>query len=397
MFFDDASVYGRGVPDRKSSQAETYQSPLGRSALVWRLVGALAFSAAEWVPVFTDRSALERVVDVTLGVLALALVLARRRWPMTVAVGTTVLAALSALATGPLILATVSLATHRRWMQVLAIGALSLVSSETFVALNPSTQTDPRWLTLASQAVLVSAMLAWGMYIGSRRELLWNLRRRAEIAEGERDLRAAQSRLEERTRIAREMHDVLAHRISQISVRAGALNYRTDLSHDEMRDSAGVIRESAHLALTDLRGILGVLRDGSGEHGRAPQPTYADLADLVEEARRSGMRVTCADHLGDEPVPDGMGRTVYRIVQEGMTNARKHAPAAGLEIELAGTPCDGITVVLRNALGFVHSSTPGSGLGLVGLAERAQLSGGRLSYDREGLDFVLRAWIPWTP
>ena len=127
--------------------------------------------------------------------------------------------------------------------------------------------------------------MAWGMYIGSRRELLWSLRQRAERAESEQGLRAAQSRSNERERIAREMHDVLAHRISQISMHAGALAFREDLTAEEMRDSAGVIQAKAHEALTDLRGVLGVLRDESGELTHAPLPTYADLPALVDEAR----------------------------------------------------------------------------------------------------------------
>ncbi len=135
------------------------------------------------------------------------------------------------------------------------------------------------------------------------------------------------------------MHDVLAHRISQISMRAGALSYRDDLSNDELREGAAVIREAAHEALTDLRGVLGVLRDESGELQHAPQPTYADLGELVAEAQRSGMRVTYVDDLpAGEPIPDAAGRTLYRIVQEGITNARKHAPGAELEIEVHGSP-----------------------------------------------------------
>jgi signal transduction histidine kinase len=349
-----------------------------------------------WVAVVEHQSVLERSSDVSLGVVAFALVLVRRRWPLAVAVGTTVLATFSSLATGPSILAIVSLATGGVWVRVILVGVLSVVSSEIHVGLNPTVQTDPRWLTLAAGIVFTSATLAWGMYIGSRRELMWTLRHRAEVAEAERDLRASQSRIHERGRIAREMHDVLGHRISQISVRAGALSYRTDLSRDEMRDSAGVIRESAHVALTDLRCVLGVLRDVAGELPHAPQPTYADLADLVDDARRSGMQIAYADTVADVPVPDTAGRTMYRIVQEGLTNTHRHAPGAGLEVDLEGTPQDGLTVVMRNGLGFGRSSSPGSGVGLIGLTERANLRGGRLEHGIQGRDFVLRAWIPWT-
>ena len=237
------------------------------------------------------------------------------------------------------------------------------------------------------------------MYIGSRRELIWTLRNRAERAEAEQELRVAQAQGTERARIAREMHDVLAHRISQISLHAGALAYRTDLTADDMRDSAAVIQGKAHEALTDLRGVLGVLRDSdTGELLDRPQPTYDDLAQLVAEAQGSGQTIDYSDDVSpDDPMPEVAGRTVYRIVQEGITNARKHAPGARLHIEVAGSPDDGIDVVLRNPVGFGPTATPGSGLGLVGLAERAQLRGGRLEHRREGTTFVLHAWIPWAP
>jgi signal transduction histidine kinase len=233
------------------------------------------------------------------------------------------------------------------------------------------------------------------MYVGSRRELIWTLRSRAERAEAEQELRVGQARSTERARIAREMHDVLAHRISQISMHAGALAFRDDLSAEEMRAGVGLIRERSHEALTDLRDVLGVLRDDTGETRSAPQPTYADLACLVAEARDSGMRVELEDLVeGGEP-PVGAGRTVYRIVQEGMTNARKHAPGALVTVRVGGCPDDGIEVLMRNRIGFGPTHTPGAGLGLVGLTERAELRGGRLEARRLGSEFVLRGWIPW--
>jgi signal transduction histidine kinase len=241
--------------------------------------------------------------------------------------------------------------------------------------------------------------MAWGMYIGSRRELLWTLRHRAERAEAEQELRVRQARSNERARIAREMHDVLAHRISQISMHAGAIGFREDLTAEEMRDSVGVIREKAHEALTDLRGVLGVLRDGgTGLAEEAPQPTYADLPALVADAQGSGLNVSFEDEVDTrgQQVPDALGRTLYRIVQEGITNARKHAPGSRLTIRVSGSPEGGLDVRMRNPIGFGPTATPGAGLGLVGLAERAELSGGRLDHRREGQTFVLHAWIPWA-
>ena len=246
-------------------------------------------------------------------------------------------------------------------------------------------------------AIFTAAILAWGMYIGSRRELIWTLRNRAERAEAEQELRVSQARSNERARIAREMHDVLAHRISQVSMHAGALTFRDDLTAQEMRASAGVIQQQAHEALTDLRGVLGVLRDETtGELSSAPQPTYADLVQLVAEATQSGARVELEDLVSDRSVPDAVGRTVYRIVQEGITNARKHAPGALLTVRISGSPDDGIDLLLRNPIGFGPTRTPGAGLGLVGLTERAELRGGRLSARRDGSTFVLHGWIPWS-
>jgi signal transduction histidine kinase len=377
------------------AEPSAYQPALRPWSHVWRLAVVIAVSVVVWISVLEGHGELLVALDLALGVLALGLTFLRRRWPMPVALATSLLATFSASANGPSVLAAVSVATRRRWLEVIPLGVFSLVCAQFFPVVH-DVEGEPPLLTLALNLFAIVATLAWGMYIGSRRELLWSLRQRAERAEAEQELRAAQSRSNERERIAREMHDVLAHRISQISMHAGALAFREDLTADEMRDSAGVIQAKAHEALTDLRGVLGVLRDGSGELTHAPLPTYADVPGLVEEARESGMTVSLEDRLDPvEPVPDAAGRTIYRIVQEGLTNANKHAPGSTLTIELSGSPEDGIDVVLRNPLGF-GSRTPGSGLGLVGLTERAELRGGRLEHGLDGSAFVLRGWIPWA-
>ena len=96
-------------------------------------------------------------------------------------------------------------------------------------------------------------------------------------------------------------------------------------------------------------------------------------------------------------MPPAVGRTLYRIIQEGLTNARKHAPGALVRIRLSGSPEDGVDLLVRNAVGFGTSpAAPGSGLGLIGLSERAQLRGGRLVHRRDGSTFVLQGWIPWA-
>ena len=375
-----------------------YQPPLRWFSHAWRVVVMLGISAVAWLPVWQHEADVSHawwLADLAAGAAMYVLVTFRRRWPVTVALVTALVGSVSGFAAGPAVLAAASVATRRRWREIALVGSVNFAAAQFFSAITASDE-DPVWLLMIANAVATGAVLGWGMYIGSRRELIWTLRNRAERAEAEQELRVSQARGQEQTRIAREMHDVLAHRISQISMHAGALAYRDDLSPEEVRASAEVIRDKAHEALTDLRGVLGVLRDGAtGERLLTPQPTYADLPGLVEDAQGSGVRVEFEDLVHD-PVPDAAGRTIYRIVQEGITNARKHAPGALLTVRVAGSPDDGIDVLLRNPVGFGPSRTPGAGLGLVGLSERAELRGGRLDHGREGSTFVLHGWIPWA-
>ncbi|UMG91653.1 histidine kinase [Nocardioides sp. TF02-7] len=387
------------------SETPDYQPPLRWYSHLWRYALCVLIGGLVWLPVIEAQAEdheLLFVLDFTLGLVCLALVWWRRRWPMTIAVVTGLLTPFTSFGAGAIILATISLATRRNWWQVITIGLLALVMNWAYYEVQPNADTDPFWLTVVFAVTFTAAAIAWGMFIGSRRELIWTLRQRAETAEAERDLRAAQVRSNERARIAREMHDVLAHRISQISLHAGALTFRDDLSADQMRSSLAVIQEKAHEALTDLRVVLGVLRDEEGGGPlTGPQPTYADVPALVEDARAAGAAIDYDDQLPREPsLPDVVGRTIFRIVQEGITNAAKHAPAATLRVRIDGSPTDGVEVVLCNALGFGPTRTPGAGLGLVGLAERAQLRGGRLTHGVEQPvggppAFVVRAWLPW--
>lgn len=371
---------------------------MSRWGHVLRYLGMLVISLVVWLTVAETQSGRMLALDLALGLGCFVLVGRRRRWPVVVAVVTAVAAAVSSVAAGPATLAQLSLSTRRRWSEILPVTAVNLAGAQVFLLVQPPVEAEPTWLTATTNAVVISAVTAWGMYIGSRRELLWTLRRRAERAEAEQELRADRARSGERARIAREMHDVLAHRISQIAMHAGALGFRDDLSPEQMRSSAAVIREKAHEALTDLRGVLGVLRDDeTGAPTDAPQPTYCDLPALIEEARAAGMNIGFTDGLdGTGPdVPEVLGRTLYRIVQEGLTNARKHAPDSRLTVAVHGSPDYGVDIELRNPVGFGRTETPGAGLGLVGLTERTELAGGRLAHRREGQTFVLHGWLPW--
>ncbi|MGA4669047.1 sensor histidine kinase [Propionibacteriaceae bacterium Y1923] len=264
--------------------------------------------------------------------------------------------------------------------------------------------TDPMlssWtvVVVVTLAVVAStaAYIAVGLFIGARRDLLAGMKERAETAEREQELRVLQGQAVERNRIAREMHDVLAHRMSLVSLHAGALAYRTDLTPEQMRETAATIRDNAHASLAELRTVLGSLRDGS-EVGVLEKPQPADLAveDLVAEARAGGAVVDFVDELDrTSPLPSAIARHGYRVVQEALTNARKHAPGGRVDLRLSGAPGSGLVIRVANPLRATSPSVPGSGLGLVGLRERVDLSGGRMAVRTQDGRFEVEVWLPW--
>ncbi|MEW2430319.1 histidine kinase [Micromonospora sp. NPDC047644] len=341
-------------------------------------------------------------VDTVLGLLCCGLLWLRRRWPLGLAVATLPLSLFSMASAIPLLIIYFTVVVHRRTAVAVAITGVGLLTNFVFSWTRPD-PAMPYWLTVTWGVVLTLAVLAWGMFVRARRQLIVSLRERAERAEAEQQLRIAQARHLERTRIAREMHDVLAHRISLLSLHAGALEFRPDAPAEEVAKAAGVIRGSAHAALQDLREVIGVLRaedDGAGDAPEPPQPTLADLPALIAESRSAGVRVNVSDSVASPgEVPAALGRAAYRIVQEGLTNARKHAAGAAVTVDVAGGPGAGLTVAIGNRwpVGTPAGGTlPGAGTGLVGISERVTLAGGRLAYGRDDSgDFRLAAWLPW--
>jgi len=384
--------------------AEQYNPPLTWRSQLWRMTVAVAFSAVLWslsAPAQWQQARWLFWLDLSFGIVALVLTLFRRRWPFAVAATTSLLGSVSVTANGPGTLATVSLATRRVLWQVGVVLALSVVSSATVPLLQPGTSSGPVWIDYILGLLSAIAMIVGGMYIGSRRELLWTLRDRADRAEAEQSLRVEQAQFNERTRIAREMHDVLGHRISLISMHAGALAYRTDLTAAEKHQTAELIQATSREALSDLRQVLGVLREGDpSRSGERPQPTFGDLSSLVLESERAGMHIQYDERVvAVAEMPTQVGRTAYRIVQEGLTNVRKHAPGVTVVIQMSGSPEEGVRIRIRNPArserGFRGVPTPGSGLGLVGLGERAKLAGGSLTTQRVNGSFELDGWLPW--
>jgi signal transduction histidine kinase len=253
------------------------------------------------------------------------------------------------------------------------------------------------WETVTVLLLLDLVLISAGLLLRSHRLLVRSLEERARQAEEGQRLRVEEARHLERERLAREMHDVLAHRISLLAVHAGALEVRRGASEEEAR-AAGVIRECAHDALEDLREVIGVLRAApdADEDADRPQQGLADLPELVEASRSAGARVDLSITLDAED-PGRAGRHAYRIVQEGLTNARKHAPGARVRVTVAGGPADGLTVEVSNPAA-VAGGLPGAGAGLIGLGERVDLVGGRIEHGwAESGEFRLRAWLPWRP
>ena len=339
--------------------------------------------------------------DLALGVASLVAMQCRRRWPFAVTVLTVAATAVSVSAIGPWIVCQVSLSARRRWREILPTAALSVLTGQALLAVQPN-QTMSWYVNLLFCVLAAGVYVAIGMYLGARRDLIASLHDRAERAEREQALQVSTARAGERTRIAREMHDVLAHRMSLVAVHAGALAYRTDLSAAETRETAAIIQANSQRALADLREILGLLRDterGIDVTHHRPQPTLGDLDSLLDDERAAGAHVTLRSDLEDlDALPESIGRSAFRIVQEGLTNARKHAPHAIVTVELTGHPGNGLNLSVRNPVqvGGELNGKDGAGFGLVGLAERAAASHGRLEHGltRNG-DFVLRAWLPW--
>ncbi|GHF45878.1 sensor histidine kinase [Streptomyces griseosporeus] len=337
------------------------------------------------------------VTDQTLGALACCAVWLRRRLPVALAVALTAVNFVSETAGGACLIALFTLAVHRPFRYVAWIGGAQLALTTLYYWWRPDPEM-PYLVSVTFVVVLTGAVIGWGMFVRSKRQLLLSLRDRARRAETEARLRAEQAQRLAREDIAREMHDVLAHRLTLLSVHAGALEFRPDAPREEIARAAGVIRESAHEALQDLREIIGVLRAGDRDDTGRPQPTLAALDALVAESGAAGMKVTLDQRVTDpDAVPASAGRTVYRVVQEALTNARKHAPGAEVTVTVTGARGEGLSVTVHNPPPDRPAPpVPGSGQGLIGLTERATLAGGRLDHG-PGADggFTVRAWLPW--
>ncbi|MBQ0881449.1 sensor histidine kinase [Streptomyces rochei] len=377
--------------------------PLGGWQQTWRLAAAAAVGTLTWLSIGVllhqqgiGTGSWYLIGDPLVAFCCLTALVWRRRFPLTVAMTVIVASPASVLATGAVLLALASISARRRPVEIGVVGVAYVTASQVAAGLYP-VQSPPGslWFQLAFPALTAGVAMAVGMAIGARRVEVRSLRERAESAEREQTARAAQARALERNRIAREMHDVLAHRISLVAMQAGALDHRSDLTAEENRVLVRGIADGSHQALEELRDVLGVLRADPGRL-EPPQPSLDRIPELVTDARTSGLDVTLTTTVAGEP-PDVTGRTCYRIVQEGLTNAAKHAPGAHVHITLEGEAGDKLDVSVRNSPATTGKAQPPvSGFGLLGLAERINLAGGELNHHpTPDNGYLLAAQLPW--
>ncbi|CAM5663955.1 sensor histidine kinase [Streptomyces fumanus] len=234
-------------------------------------------------------------------------------------------------------------------------------------------------------AVLLSAVVVVvGTALRGRREARAQLARQTTLTAEER---ARRTLLEERSRIARELHDVVAHHMSVISIQAQVAPHLVADPPEELKENLAGIRQNALEALTELRRVLGVLRsehpgtpdEGTGPAPHTPQPTLDRLAALVENTRAAGLTVGTEERGERRPLPPGVELSAYRITQEALSNVLRHAPGATARVRLTHLP-DGLRVEIRNTPPL-HAPPPsqGAGHGLLGMRERAAMLGGTLT------------------
>ncbi len=332
------------------------------------------------------------VLDIVVSVVTIALLPALSRWPVPTAVAVIVLAAVSPAATPPAAVGVLQVARLRRLPLAVPVAALGVVAHGVRGIWLPINGLPAGWW-LVLVALAHAALLGWGALIASLGE-------RARRDEAEQGRRVAEARALERTRIAREMHDVLAHRLSLLATYAGALEYRPDLPPDQLAKASAIVRIGAHDALCELRDVIALLRHtepAGDEIAEPPQPVLADLARLIAESQDTGARIELRNQVADQAAPPATtGRTVYRVVQEALTNARKHATGQPVRIDIDGSPGARLTIDISNPLpAQTNKPSAAGGTGLVGLTERVRLAGGQLDHQATVGEFRLRAWLPW--
>lgn len=336
-----------------------------------------------------------RALDIAVGALASLALLLRRRAPVAVGLLLAVVAAFCATAGVANYVALFAVARSRRIELAFVVALADVAGALAFWLLYPAN--SELSLTVVVNTAIALAVVAWGALQQKQQDLVAVYRDRAVRIERERELRAEQIQMAERTRIARDMHDSVAHYMSLIALYAGGLEVAGAHAKD-VGPTAATIRTTAISALDELRTVIGMLRDGTLA---VPQATRHErtVRGLVDEARQAGQLVVA--HLDDDAVR-GAGpaaEEAYRILQEGLTNARKHAPGALVTVDVRRDGGD-VLVTVTNPVDDNAPVLPGSGAGLLGLAERVGALGGTVRHEIVGRgdggsgEFRLRGRVP---
>jgi len=249
------------------------------------------------------------------------------------------------------------------------------------------------WGDLVGEFLSLAIAFGMGRFVRSRTRRALAAEQRAEQAVRDRDVRARTAVAEERARIARELHDIVAHHVSVMVIQAEAGQRLVDPTHRDAREALTAIETSGRDALVELRRMLEVLRRTSDSHGTGPQPGLAQLPALIGTAREAGLPVEL--HLEGEPatLPAGLDLAAYRIVQEALTNAIRYAGKARTEVLVRYCP-DAVELDISDD-GIGRTAAVGSGHGLAGMRERASLYGGVLDAGpRPERGFAVHARLP---
>jgi signal transduction histidine kinase len=326
----------------------------------------------------------------------------RRRWPRAVFAFITLVAVVQWLAginiaacdlTLMVAMYTIAAQCAFRWaLAALVVVECGMVAAVWRLVAQPVPQDS--WRALISYGVTIGAIWLSGLYISTRRKYTLSLEERAERLERERDAQAEVATAAERARIARELHDVIAHSISVMVVQADGAAYTVDSDAARARRAMEAIGGTGRQALMEMRRMLGVLRESDGAATLAPQPGVEQLTDLVEQIRAAGLPVELEVDGDRLSLPVGQELAIYRIVQEALTNVMKHAgPVATARVALH-YGARAIEVRIRDD-GRGATFTDGRGHGLVGMRERAAVYGGDVSAEpAPGGGFEVVARLP---
>jgi signal transduction histidine kinase len=259
--------------------------------------------------------------------------------------------------------------------------AICLVGSAVAVARwAPGRLSLLNWIMVGSIMFAGPSLIAWvvGDSMRYRRAYYASLEDRAARLERERDAQAQVAAAAERARIACELHDVIAHNVSVMVVQADGASYAMDASPERARQALAAIAGTGRQALAEMRRMLGVLRNDEGGTGVVPLPGIGQLGELLQQTRASGLAVSFTVQGVPAPLPGGLALAAYRIVQESLTNTRKHGgPAASAQVLLRY--CEDALVLRITDDGFgAAAATDGAGHGLTGMRERVALYNGTL-------------------